>query len=86
MTNITDIAFLDFLASKGVAPDEYGGFDGATKLGFIQAFEKHQQPPVQSGNYLHPVMKFISFLSYIIIIIIILSLSLLFLLLMQNTA
>jgi len=55
MTNITDIAFLDFLASKGVAPDDYGGFDGATKLGFIQAFEKHQQPPVQPGNFLHPV-------------------------------
>ena len=52
MTNITDLAFLDFLASKGVAPDEYGGFDGATKLGFIQAFEKHQQPPAQSGNYI----------------------------------
>ncbi len=53
MTNITDIAFLDFLASKGVAPEEYGGFDGATKLGFIQAFEKHQA--VKPGNYLHPV-------------------------------
>jgi len=52
MTNITDIAFLNFLASKGVAPDEYGGFDGATKLGFIQAFEKHQQPPAPAqGNY-----------------------------------
>ena len=42
MTNITDIAFLNYLASKGVAPDEYGGFDGATKLGFIQAFEKQK--------------------------------------------
>lgn len=65
MTNITDIAFLDFLASKGVAPDEYGGFDGATKLGFIQAFEKHQQPPVQPGNYLHPVNLIVLFTSHI---------------------
>ena len=56
MTNITDIAFLDFLASKGVAPDEYGGFDGPTKLGFIQAFEKHQQPAVKPGYYdIHPL-------------------------------
>ena len=54
MTNITDTAFLNFLASKGVAPDEYGGFDGPTKLGLIQVFEKQQQP-VQHGNYLHPV-------------------------------
>lgn len=48
MTNISDTAFLAFLASKGVAPEEYGGFDGPSKLGLIQVFEKQRQPP---GNF-----------------------------------
>mmetsp|Transcript_19510 Transcript_19510/g.26793 ORF Transcript_19510/g.26793 Transcript_19510/m.26793 type:complete len:250 (+) Transcript_19510:50-799(+) len=43
MTNITtDTAFLQFLTANGVA-GEYGGYDGATKLGWRNAFQQQQR-------------------------------------------